>query len=753
MNKIMIVSNRLPITVTETKEGYDVQPSAGGLATALKSVASDGQMTWVGWPGCFPKKKNVAKLKALLETQQIVPVLPAKADFDGFYEDYANGVLWPVSHYLIERVPLQPSGFREYQKVNRMFADTVIANWEPGTKIWVHDYQLMLLPQLIRNELPEADIGFFMHIPFPSYEVFRTIPESRELLRGLMGADLIGFHTRSYVRHFKSAVSRILGEKALADGYQSGGRLVRAEAFPIGIDFDFFDGGETSAPCSQKINAMKEAAPGMKLFLAVDRLDYTKGVIRRLIAFEQMLRDHPDVLRRVVLVQVAVKTREHVKEYAKFKKQVDEFVGRINGEFGDVDYQPVHYIAHGLPQTELASLYKIADVMLVTPIRDGMNLVAKEYAAAKSDEDGVVVLSEFAGAAEEMAEALIVNPYDVQSTAKSMYKAFIMDEGERRLRMHSLRDRIRSWQSSHWAASFVRSLFRHAIEGAGDANEDFLSDRDVDALAHRCASEEEVVLLLDYDGTLVPIASTPDRAVPDPLLLDSLQRLSELKGVDVHIVSGRRREDLEAWFSDLTINLHGEHGVWKRPRYIKAWESTVAENSVLKQQLLAMAESASEDVAGSFVEEKTFGLSWHYRLSDPQEARERGARLRDEVQKRLGREVVVIPGKEVIEFQPRDVSKGSVARQIASDNPGRLVVALGDDVSDEEMFARLGEHRVSIHVGSGRTCADQTVRGVEAVRRFLGKFIDYRHMVRDDQQGGRSLQWTSVSSEIVTTQH
>lgn len=757
MSRIIIVSNRLPISVSATNDSFTIQATTGGLATALKSVAeaAQGNMIWIGWPGCFPKKTAVKPLTQMLVEKGIAPVLPDRRSFDGFYQHYSNEILWPVCHYLIERVPLVPMGYREYQKVNRMFAEKVLEVYQAGDKVWVHDYQLMLLPQLIRDELSHADIGYFHHIPFPSYEVFRTVPECRDLLKGLLGADLIGFHTASYVRHFRSAVSSLLGVKAGGDGFVLADRTVTVGAFPISIDFKFFDEGKKSDSCSQKIQGLKDATPGMKIFLAVDRLDYTKGVLRRLNAFEEMLKAHPDVLRRIVLVQVAVQTRSHVKEYARFKKQVDECVGRINGEFGDVDYQPVHYIAHGLPQEDLASLYKIADVMLVTPIRDGMNLVAKEYVAATSDEDGVLILSEFAGAAEEMIEAVQVNPYDVTATATAMYKAYIMDEGERRLRMHSLRERLRGWQNIDWANDFLTSLVTRPILSNDIQSEIFIGDKDLDAIAECCTTEEQVVLLLDYDGTLVPIESTPDRARPDPLLLDQLQQLSELSEVEVHIVSGRRREDLEAWFSDLPIYLHAEHGIWKRSPHEIEWKCVVDDTHSIRNILLPIARVVTENLAGAFIEDKAFGFAWHYRLSDPELAQRAKEKLIKDVEARLpGGRVTIIPGKEVLEFQPADVSKGTVARRIRAERSRHMVVAIGDDISDEDMFSELNGKRITMHVGSGFTSAEICLRGVESVRRFLSKFFSFRRnwMKVEKDSGGLGV-WSSASLETVTIQH
>jgi trehalose 6-phosphate synthase/phosphatase len=387
----------------------------------------------------------------------------SQAEVTRFYESVSNGVIWPLFHYLIDQIPLHVEHWQVYEAVNARFADAVVAHYRPGDRIWVHDYQLMLLPRLLRTRLPNARIGFFLHIPFPCADVFATLPPRDAVLRGLLGADLVGFHTQGYARHFAASVERVLRVPASLDGVEVDGRLVRVGVFPMGVDAADLEArslrpeveGELATLSPRGGGTDKE---GVSLFVGVDRLDYTKGIPRRLLAFEQLLARYPELHERVRLIQVAVPSRTAVRAYQRFRGQVDALVGRINGAFGTPRWTPVHYLYRSVPEAQLLALYRAARVMLVTPVRDGMNLVAKEFVACRSDEDGVLVLSEFVGAAAELTDALSVNPYDVDASAETYYRALGMWPEERRARMRAMRARVRTYDVHAWAESFLTAL-------------------------------------------------------------------------------------------------------------------------------------------------------------------------------------------------------------------------------------------------------------------------------------------------------
>jgi len=399
MSRVLIVSNRLPITVQAGTGGLEVQPSVGGLATGLRGPHERSGGVWIGWSGLVdPLPEGDARaLQARLEALRLVPVELTPEEVHRYYESYSNGVLWPLFHYFADQVPLEIEGFDDYERVNRRFADAAVAHHQPGDLIWVHDYQLMRVPALIREQLPDARIGFFLHIPFPSSETFRIRPQRRDILEGLLGADVLGFHTASYVRHFSSSVLRTCGAWTQVDRIPWRGREVSLGVFPMGTDAVHW--AELAAQPGVLDESRGLRADPQRLLVGIDRLDYTKGIPRRLLAFELLLVQHPELRERVRLVQVAVPSRTGMDAYQGLRETVDGLVGRINGRFATPSWSPVHYLFRSLSEPEVAALYRAADALVVTPTRDGMNLVSKEFIASRTDGDGVLVLSEFTGAA------------------------------------------------------------------------------------------------------------------------------------------------------------------------------------------------------------------------------------------------------------------------------------------------------------------------------------------------------------------
>jgi trehalose 6-phosphate synthase/phosphatase len=400
-------------------------------------------------------------VERLLAPLGAVPVPLSSVEISRYYEGMSNGVLWPLFHYVLDRLPLRVEYWAEYEAANARFADVIAAHHQPGDLVWVHDYQLMLVPALLRERVPDARIGFFLHIPFPSSEVFAALPAREAVLRGVLGADLVGFHTEAYARHFASAVRRTLGARAGSDGMplaieHPGGRTC-VQAFPMGVDAAGL-GARAGRPAVDAALARVTPTQGEALLLGVDRLDYTKGIPRRLLAFEQLLMQHPELRERVRLVQVAVPSREGVKAYQRIRRDVDEMIGRINGNFGTARWVPIHYLYRSLGDAELLALYRAAAVMLVTPVRDGMNLVAKEFVACRADEDGVLVLSEFVGAAAELSDAVQVNPYDIDGSADAYYRALTMPRDERRACMRRMRELVSTNDVHAWSASFLSAL-------------------------------------------------------------------------------------------------------------------------------------------------------------------------------------------------------------------------------------------------------------------------------------------------------
>ena len=463
MTRLLIVSNRLPVTVTMEDGEAHVVPSVGGLATGLRGPHQRTGGVWIGWPGqaapSHPKRR--AELAQLLAAHRTAPVWLTQTEVTRFYEEVSNGVVWPLFHYLIDQVPLHVEHWDVYEAANVRFADAVVAQYRPGDTIWVHDYQLMRLPALLRARLPDARIGFFLHIPFPSEELFATLPARTAVLQGLLGADLIGFHTAAYARHFAESVTRVLHRPATPERVEIDGRTVRIGVFPMGVDAAALGNRAVQPEVDAQLAALAPDAASehdVALFVGVDRLDYTKGIPRRLLAFEQLLVQHPELRERVRLIQVAVPSRTAVRAYQRFRHELDALVGRINGAFGTPRWTPIHYLYRSVPEAQLLALYRAARVMLVTPVRDGMNLVAKEFVACRTDDDGVLVLSEFVGAASELTDALCVNPYDVDGAAATYYQALMLPREERQRRMRALRARVLTYDVHAWADAFLATL-------------------------------------------------------------------------------------------------------------------------------------------------------------------------------------------------------------------------------------------------------------------------------------------------------
>jgi trehalose 6-phosphate synthase/phosphatase len=725
MGRTLLVSNRLPVTASMVDGELKVERSVGGLATALSGTKRSASSLWIGWPGPvsdIPRPAR-AKLDSRLADIGCVPVPLKPREVHEYYEEVSNGVLWPLLHYQVDRIPLEPRHWSTYVAVNGRFADVVAEHWQKGDDIWVHDYQLLLVPALLRQRLPSARIGFFLHIPFPALEIFRILPWRTEVLEGMLGADLIGFHTRSYALYFRRAALALTRATEASDAEQLsfGGRDVEVGAYPIGIDAREFERRAAQPDVDREVQRLKESGD-TKLIVGVDRLDYTKGIPQRLLAFQRLLEDDPEVRGRVRLIQVVVPSRTGVRSYREFRTQLDAMIGHINGTFGSASWTPVTYQYRALPRAELLALYRAADVMFVTPVRDGMNLVAKEYIATRADVDGVLVLSEFAGAAEDLQEALLVNPFNVERTARTLEQALAMSPEQQRVRMAALRRRVFSADAARWANRFLTHL--HAVRGdrEGEAIEVPLSSAEqLGQLARRIRRAVFRLLLLDYDGTLVRFTSSPADARPDARLRKLLRDLAAVPGTEVHVVSGRSHESLSEWLGDLGIGLHAEHGLWSRAPDSDHWQRQRVERSASYDEFLHRLQQHAERAPGALIETKTAGLAWHYRMANERLGAREAARLIREITPLAERQgLEVLPGNKVVEIRPRVVNKGVVVASLADRLPKEaVVVAMGDDRTDEDLFAALPAGGIAIHVGPGPSRAPYRVKDVRAARALL----------------------------------
>jgi trehalose 6-phosphate synthase/phosphatase len=734
-HRLLIVSNRLPVSARMTVDGVHMVPSSGGLATGLWPCHERSESLWFGWPGDVSGATTAQReeFDERLHERRIVPVHLTGDHVEGYYHGFANRILWPSFHYLIDRVPIDASGWDGYREVNEAFAEVVAREYVTNDTIWVHDYQLMLLPALLRERLPHARIGFFLHIPFPSSEVFRILPWRHEILNGLLGADLVGFHTFAYMRHFVASLLHVDGMEADIDRVRTGDREVKLGVFPMGVDAAAFSNLAADADVLARVEAIRRDAGGRRIVLGIDRLDYTKGIPRRLEALERLLERDPDLRDGMRYIQVAVPSRGELDSYRRFRRQLEERVGHINGAHGTLRSSPVHYVHQSVSRRDLVALYCAADVMLVTPLRDGMNLVAKEFVASRVDEDGVLVLSEFAGAAAELNGAITVNPYDIEGVADSIHRALSMSIEERHARMRALRRRVLEHDVHAWAGAFIQQLgllrpFEHHAT---------VVRPDPSLLSTLAAAQRtmKLRLLLDYDGTLVPPARSPDLAAPDEELLFLLERLVASTGIQVDIVSGRSHGTLGQWFGNLPVSLWGEHGFWHRSRPGEAWQAAITVAPDWMERVHPILEQFALSTPGSHVEVKSASIAWHYRCAP----REFGARQAHELRMLLGdvlsnQPLEVLEGKKVIEVRLRGVGKGLVAQRVqAETGPGTVIVAIGDDRTDEELFRALPPSSLAVAVGRTWTSAKFRLEDHRAVRRIL------RSLLAEDRSGESRL--------------
>ena len=728
--RVIVVSNRLPVSVTRRGGEMHITPSVGGLTTGLSSYHKQNDGIWVGWPGISPGSQKIkAELDETLQRDyNCLPVFLTSTDLKKYYSGFSNRTLWPLFHYFSTYCTYNPSEWESYKAVNQHFCDRVTEVAGEDDLIWVHDYHLLLLPGLLREKLPDATIGFFLHIPFPSMEIFRNLPWREELLKGMLGANLIGFHTYDYTRHFLSSILRILGKDQLYGQVIADNRMVKVDTFPMGIDADKFSKAASSAPVVKKSKVLAEKLNTEKVILSVDRLDFTKGIPEHLKAFELFLEKNPQWHGKITYVALCVPSRTKVKEYQLLKSEVDELVGRINGRFDIPGWLPILYMYRSLPFEELVALYRSADMALVTPLRDGMNLVAKEYLACHGENGkGVLILSETAGAAAELGEALIVNPNDIGMIADAIAEGLSMPDRDRQAALKLMNERISKYNIFRWTEDFISHLVE-AGELYKQSKQRFLTDRIQNRAIEDYKKARKRLLLIDYDGTLVSFKKRPELASPDRDLLDLLAGMIEDPRNRIVIISGRDRERLEEWLADAGIDLVAEHGTWIRNRDDREWQLMVRGLSEdWKEQVRPILEMFSERTPGSFVEEKTYALVWHYRKAEPALGSLRSKELTDALHDILAcTDLQVLMGNKVVEVKPANVNKGSAALNwIDNGEEWDFILAMGDDWTDEDIFAVLPEDAYSVKVGLAPfTRARYFLESPVQSRNFLEKLRD-----------------------------
>lgn len=723
-HRLIIVSNRLPVSVEATSDGYTYQPSVGGLATSLDNLRGDREMLWVGWPGLTASTpEDEHEIEDTLRNEfNFVPLFIPHGLFEPFYTGFSNATLWPLFHYFTQFAHYDVSEWQAYRAVNGLYLKKLEDIIRPGDRIWIHDYHLLLLPQMVREAFPEAAIGFFLHIPFPSSEIFRILPWREQILQGMLGSDLLGFHSFSYARHFLSSLLRILGLEQDFGSIVVGERPVKVDTFPLGVDVDRFSTAHEIDEVQSSLVELKKQAGDRKVILSVDRLDFTKGILERLEAFALFLDEHPEWQGQVSMVYICVPSRTSVPEYQSLKRQVDEMVGRINGRHSQPGWTPIWYLYRRFSFEGLVPFYLLADIALVTPIRDGMNLVAKEYLASRTDGSGVLILSETAGSAEELGEALIVNPYDKRSIVANIVRALDMPLEEQRQRNEHMLNRLKRYTTERWAEDFLGQLER-AVAARPSYRMTFFDDETEQQIFEQYQSAERRLLLLDYDGTLVGFRGRAESARPDTALLGLLTDLASKAENRVVVISGRDHATLEKWIGTTGVDIVAEHGARFRRHPNREWdliEEGVSSN--WQDQIRPVMEVYVDRTPGAYLEDKGTALVWHFRRAEPELGSLRAKELMETLESYLANTALhVMQGSKVIEVKQSSVNKGRAAQRWLTEKPGYdFILAIGDDVTDEDLFAALPESAHSIKVGrAAQSKADYYLSEPNDVRRFL----------------------------------
>ncbi|MDD2475784.1 MAG: bifunctional alpha,alpha-trehalose-phosphate synthase (UDP-forming)/trehalose-phosphatase [Dysgonamonadaceae bacterium] len=724
MMKLIILANRLPVRIEKDEYGkFTVTPSEGGLATGLGSLETKAEKIWVGWPGIFTDdEKEKEEITQLLKELGFYPVFLSEEQIELYYEGYSNSTIWPLCHYFFSYIEYKAEYWEAYQEVNNLFCKAALPLINDEDIIWVQDYQLMLLPAMIREEKSKVSIGYFHHIPFPSYELFRVLPEREKVLNGLLGADLIGFHTHDYMRHFISAIYRVLQLESSLDEIQLSDRVVHVDTFPMGINYDHYHDTALEPVVKQKVKELRKNMGGDSIILSVDRLDYSKGILHRLIGFSQFLENHPEYLGKVSLVMIVVPSRDQVDMYADLKIKIDEMIGNLNGKYSDLGWTPVHYFYRSFEFEELIAMYHTADIALVSPLRDGMNLVAKEYIATKHTNPGVLILSEMAGAAIELTDAIIINPNDTEQIEKSIYEALTMDDDEKMRRLKIMQKRISTQTVKKWADDFVGEL--ESIKGQNiGINKKVITQHKLRFLKKDYDKAESRLIVLDYDGTLSAFVKNPEDANPTTRTLQLVKNMVNDPKNKIVINSGRNHNILDKWFEGINVDLAAEHGAFYKSD--GEWQQNIKEKPVWDDEILGIIHRTIDKTPRSELEIKETALVWHYRNSDIWLAEMREKQLVNELMGPVSRHnLQIMRGNKIVEIKSPDYHKGSEIERLLKNSSYDFIMAIGDDTTDDDMFRALPEGGISIKVGDYSEVAQFRLPWQDEVVPFLEGLIE-----------------------------
>jgi len=734
--RLYLASNNIPVHIEKQGSKFEITAADELTTSGLGEFYNQYQTRWIGLTGLEEndlKRKEMHSLESKLTEHRCIPVFPEQEDYKNYLHGFSKSTIWPLFHYFTQNTEYDDYTWEAYRRINQLFAEKILQFIDEGDILWIHDYHLMLLPRMIKEKVPGVSIGLFLHVPFPSFEIFRLLPWRTEVMEGMLGADLIGFHTYDYVRHFMSAVRRILGYDSVFNRISIGERTLRVDVFPKGINYERFQEKkehylsrheEDKSELQKQIETYLVPQKNGKIILSIDKLDYTKGIPHRLRAFELFLKEYPEYLEKVTFILLSMKTNEAGHVYDSLNRQVDELVGRINGNYGTITWMPVRYMNREFTIDELIDLYALSDIALILPLRDGMNLVAKEYIASRFNGTGVLILSEMAGASKEMHESLIVNPNNLGEIVKAMKEAMEMPKEDQVHRNEVMQQRLERYTIERWAHEFIRSL-----ENVAESQKSKLT-RKINSLRMKNIVKEygkknKRVLFLDYDGTLSGFKKNPEDAYPDKELYQILKNLTEDSKNLVVIISGRDKETLGKWFDD-SWNIHfiAEHGVWLREPG-NEWHMLEQIDNKWKESVLPLLEYYVDQTPRSFIEHKNFSVVWHYRKADPDLGIQRAWELKEELRTLTSNlNLEIMDGDKVLEIKYSGINKGRAAMMKMGEGKYDFIFAVGDDWTDEYTFEAMPENAFTVKVGTKTTKADYYIESVEMVRKMLTCFAE-----------------------------
>jgi trehalose 6-phosphate synthase/phosphatase len=724
--RLIVVSNREPYVHKRLGLRITVETPTGGLTSALDDVLKTTHGTWVAWGSGNADRDGVDLHNRL----QVPPddhgytlkrVWLKPQDVDNYYHGYANQVLWPLCHITLDRVTYRKNFWYYYERVNQAFAEAVLEEADERSIVWLHDYHLCLVPRLLRERTPGLTLVHFWHIPWPDWSVFRICPQSREILEGLLANDLIGFQIPMFVKNFMDCVRECLDAdidfQRRTITYRE--HTTRLDAFPISVDYNKFHALASSIHAAKTIENIRQEhhLHGVLVGIGVDRLEYTKALIKRLQAIEIFFERYASFRRKFTFIQIAVPTRMR-EPYLSYSKTVEEMIKRINDRFGQGVWKPIIYITTKIDHQDLAAYYRLSDLAIISSVYDGMNLVAKEYVASQVDGQGVLILSEFAGAAEELEGSLMVNPYDIEAFSDRIRQGLTMRSEEKHARMTSLRRQIRQRDIHHWIADVLTAA--SSLRDIKQQERRYLLEHQ-DEIRRRIGNRE-LILFLDFDGTLAAIADSPDKAVVPHTTLSSLERIALL--APLGIISGRALTDLRERVGVKDIAYAGNHGaeIWIENGISRAPGVERAAQSL--RLLLEQLRSSLSAIDGVMIEDKGITASIHFRMADQSREGE-VLRIFWDIASDHSNEFRITTGKKVLEIRPQGAwDKGqAVARIMALKGHGRMPLYIGDDTTDEDAYLAIKGSGISVSIGQN-SMSDYYLRDQEEVAPFLDWIIE-----------------------------